>query len=109
MQAARLEGESPETRASLKEAYRRAGIKGYWQRMLVIWQAKAKQQNVPLHTIARIYSYLGERDRAFELLEKMYAEHSPHILSIPLQPGFYSLRSDPRYRELLSRIELPDS
>jgi TolB-like protein/DNA-binding winged helix-turn-helix (wHTH) protein/Tfp pilus assembly protein PilF len=107
LKAAALEGQSAETIAALKEAYARTGIKGYWQGMLADARARAKQGYVHPFEFARIYGHLGDKDRAFEWLEKMYAERSPHIINFKVQPEFDSLRSDPRYGVLLRRVGLP--
>jgi len=53
------------------------------------------------------YAILGEKDRAFGLLEKACREKSGGIGSIKTIPAFDSLRSDPRYADLLKRMGLP--
>lgn len=49
-----------------------------------------------------------KKDLAFELLEKSYAERSPLLLNIKMRCQFDSLRSDPRFADLLRRVGLPD-
>jgi TolB-like protein/DNA-binding winged helix-turn-helix (wHTH) protein/tetratricopeptide (TPR) repeat protein len=56
--------------------------------------------------IARIYAGLGEKDRVFELLNKGYDDHSDHLLVLGVDPSFDSVRSDPRFANLLRRINL---
>ena len=60
------------------------------------------------YNIARIYGTLGEKDRAFAWLEKAYASRQPFLYYLKAEPRFDSLRSDPRYHDLLKRINLPD-
>jgi len=50
---------------------------------------------------------LGEKDRAFSWLEKAYAAKSGFLPYIKPNPFFDSLRSDPRYADLLKRMGLP--
>jgi hypothetical protein len=60
--------------------------------------------------IAVIYSDLGERNKAFEFLEKAYQERSPdlaYFLKADLRID--SLRSDPRFIDLLRRMNFPPS
>ena len=57
--------------------------------------------------IARIYVGLGDRERAFEWLEKGYAGRSDHLTQLKTDPTFDSLRSDPRFADLLRRVRLP--
>ena len=55
--------------------------------------------------MARIYAGLGEKDKAFEWLEKGYEDRS-HRLRIKVDPPFDPLRSDPRFADLLRRMNL---
>lgn len=55
----------------------------------------------------RVYVNVGEKDRAFEWMEKAFAERSTALTSIKVNPGFDPLRSDPRFQDLLRRMNLP--
>jgi TolB-like protein/Tfp pilus assembly protein PilF len=50
---------------------------------------------------------LGERDRAFEWLEKAYDSHQFHITWLRSFPPLDSLRTDPRFQNLLLRVNFP--
>ncbi|MCF7763608.1 MAG: protein kinase [Verrucomicrobia bacterium] len=69
-----------------------------------------KEAYVPPGSIAMIYAALGEKDMAFEWLEKACEDRS--ILSVgmfayvKLHPAFDPLRSDPRFADLLRRMNL---
>ena len=52
------------------------------------------------------YVALGERERAFALLERGYAEHDNQLQFLGVDPGLDPLRSDPRFQELLRRVGL---
>jgi hypothetical protein len=58
-------------------------------------------------SIARYYAFAGDVDPAFVWLERALEERTPQILHIPMDPRFESLRSDPRYKDLMERIGLP--
>jgi hypothetical protein len=49
---------------------------------------------------------LGEKDKAFDLLERAYAERDVHLTSLKSDPRFDSIRSDHRYVDLLRRLGL---
>jgi tetratricopeptide (TPR) repeat protein len=51
---------------------------------------------------------LGELDEAFELLERAQAEYHP-LLYYSALPAFDPLRTDPRFAELLTKLELPSA
>ena len=55
--------------------------------------------------VAMIYSGLGDKDHAFEWLEKAYKDHV-YLLTLKVNPESDPLRSDPRFDSLLRRIGL---
>lgn len=59
-------------------------------------------------TIAFIYIGLGDEERAFEWLEKSYEQRGPWLIHLKVDPMFDSLRSDPRFQDLLERMNFPD-
>ncbi len=61
---------------------------------------------VPATTIARFYTGLGDKDQAFNWLEKAYDEHAYTLVLLKIDPWFDSLHNDPRYTDLLRRIGL---
>jgi hypothetical protein len=52
-----------------------------------------------------IHAGLGQNDRAFEWLEKADEERSEYFPWLNVDPRLDSLRSDPRFLDLLRRIE----
>jgi TolB-like protein/DNA-binding winged helix-turn-helix (wHTH) protein len=83
-----------------------AGAKAEAQKELDKMFALSKSRYVPPSFIAMIYVGLGDKDRAFALFEKAYAEKFVHpwVLSDPrLDP----IRSDARFKDLKRRIGLP--
>jgi tetratricopeptide (TPR) repeat protein len=70
--------------------------------------AEMKQQpNASPLAFANIYNALGEKDQAFEWLEKAYAEGAPLLRSLQTGKMWDPLRSDPRFEDLLKRMGLP--
>ena len=59
--------------------------------------------------VAVVYSGLGDRDQAFEWLEKAYRERRPAFLwfRMKVDPYWDNIRTDPRFADLLRRIGLP--
>ena len=57
--------------------------------------------------IASVYAGLGDKDRAFAWLEKMYLQREATITNLKIHPPFETLRSDPRFQDLLRRVGLP--
>ena len=50
---------------------------------------------------------LGEKDQAYLMLEKAYAEHDIGLMYIGADPFFDGARSDPHFQDLLRRVGLP--
>ena len=62
---------------------------------------------MPTHETALVWAALGDRDRAFALLEQAYREHANGLVWLRVDPRYESLRSDPRFTDLVRRIGLP--
>lgn len=61
------------------------------------------------YIVATIYAGLGNKDKAFELLEKSFREKPSDIVwNLKSDPRIDNLRSDPRFHNLLSRVGLPN-
>jgi TolB-like protein/tRNA A-37 threonylcarbamoyl transferase component Bud32/Flp pilus assembly protein TadD len=71
--------------------------------------ALSESQPVDALSIALYYAFAGDVDPAFVWLERALEKRTPQILHIPMDPRFDSLRSDPRYKDLMERIGLPVS
>ena len=57
--------------------------------------------------VACIYAGLGDKDQAFAWLEKAFQDHSSRLGRTRWETGFESLRSDPRYADLMRRMGVP--
>jgi hypothetical protein len=56
--------------------------------------------------LANVYIGLGDKDQAFFWLEKSYQERSHYLAYLKVFPGVDSLRSDPRFDDLVRRLGL---
>jgi tetratricopeptide (TPR) repeat protein len=99
--------EWPMTVPGLGHVYAVSGKKGDARTVLNELKQLSGQEYVPAYGIALIYAGLGEKDQAFAWLEKAYEEHSFKMAWLKVEPRWDSLRSDPRFADLLRRIGLP--
>jgi predicted Zn-dependent protease len=83
-----------------------AGRKKAAEKALAKLQTVAKQIYVPAVYPAFIYIALDDLDRAFESLHQACEERSSYMIFLNVQPSFEKLRADPRYRDLLVRMNL---
>ena len=92
--------------ASLGHAYAVAGRKAEAQKILDDLKELAKQRYVSPYNFALIYMGLGDKDQAFVWLEKTIEERPDILYDIKVGPRFDSLRSDPRFADLLRHMKL---
>jgi serine/threonine-protein kinase len=85
--------------------------RGYWVARRVLDQHTVEDELKKLQpnswTIAYTYARLGEKDKAFEWLEKAYEERNGSMLQLRSDPDVDSLRDDPRFQALLRRMNFP--
>ena len=92
--------------AALGHAYAVAGNRREAEKIIESLTTRAKKSYVSPFDLALIYAALGEKDKAFALLDKAVAEHSTFLVYTRWEPRLDPLRSDPRFQGLLKRIGL---
>jgi TolB-like protein/Flp pilus assembly protein TadD len=94
--------------AYLGYAYAKAGRRVEAKKVLDQLNDLSKRQYVPARRRTIIYAGLGEKDRAFEWMEKAYddRELGAGVGSIKVDPAYDPLRSDPRFADLLRKMNL---
>jgi len=60
------------------------------------------------YEIAFIYAALGEKDRAFEWLDKAHQQRDKGLTFLKVDHCLDPLRSDRRFQEFLRRVNLPE-
>lgn len=88
--------------------YGSAGKKDQARAVLVELESKYARRQADGTNLATVYVALGEKDKAFEWLEKAFSERSSQMPNIGWIAQFTSLRDDPRFRNLLRRMNLPE-
>jgi TolB-like protein/DNA-binding winged helix-turn-helix (wHTH) protein/Tfp pilus assembly protein PilF len=97
--------DDPRFAVALAHAWVAAGEKGKAENMLRHLEHNAKAMASP-YTMATIYAGLGQNDRALESLKKACSEKSLGAGSIKSDFLLDSLRSDPRFQDILRHIGL---
>jgi TolB-like protein/DNA-binding winged helix-turn-helix (wHTH) protein/Tfp pilus assembly protein PilF len=98
-------GGSQDPTVALAHAYAAVGKKTEAEKILRDLESNSKATASP-YTVATIYAGLGENDKALESLEKARSEKSFQILSLKSDLLLDTLRTDPRFQDLLRRIGL---
>ena len=87
-----------------------AGRRAEALRVLAELNERARRQYTSPYGIALIHTGLGDKDRAFEWLEKAFQDRSSWLIYLKVEPLFASLQSDPRAADLLRRLNFtPDT
>ena len=68
----------------------------------------AEKYYIPPVQIAFVHAGLGELKKVFELFEKAYIERSWELVFIREEPWFDNLHSDPRFMDLVNRLQFPE-
>jgi TolB-like protein/DNA-binding winged helix-turn-helix (wHTH) protein/Flp pilus assembly protein TadD len=111
-----LTGASPESAAAeaatMRKAFHDDGKNGFWQKTLAQTLATLKQpKGAPMSpgNVAAIYALAGEKDQAFDWLDRAYRERDGMVIALlKCDPSFKNLRGDPRFNDLLRRMGLPE-
>jgi len=103
-----LWGGSPRALASLGHVYAMAGKTSEALKTLDELEELSKRRYVGAYHIAVVHIGLGDKDRAFEWLEKAYDERFPALAFLKVEPIFDPLRDDPRFQDLVRRMNFPD-
>src|SRR6266436_5398283 len=98
----------PELAASIEEDFNRSGYKGVLQSWLDGLTELSKHSYVSSYSIAESYMRVGEKQKAFEWLDKAYEEHDSGLVSVAVEPMFEPIRTDARFKDIVKRMKLPN-
>jgi TolB-like protein/DNA-binding winged helix-turn-helix (wHTH) protein/tetratricopeptide (TPR) repeat protein len=104
--ADRLAGGRALTKATLAFVYAKSGRAEEARKTLAELENQSPPNKAPSFDLAIIHAGLGETDKAFDALEKAFAERSYRLIYLKSDPIFDSLRGDSRFQNLLRRIGL---
>jgi len=89
-------------------AYARSGRRSEAEEVVRKLNEIGKRQYMERFGAATIYAALGEKDKAFAELEKSFEARDWGIARITVDPFIEPLRNDPRLKDLVRRMRLPE-
>lgn len=107
LKADELFGMDPKRVAQLKGILAKSGAKGYWKLTLENYKESAKSNYVPSVLVAEACVRVGDKECAFEWLERGFEERDDLMINLKVEPVFDSLHSDPRFRDMVRRVGIP--
>ncbi|HVN78853.1 MAG TPA: tetratricopeptide repeat protein, partial [Terriglobia bacterium] len=92
---------------ALERGYAHGGYRNGMRRAADTLAMQSKRTSANPMDVAVLFAYAGEKDRALDWLEEAYEERSSQLPYIGVARTFEPLRSDPRFQNLLRRMNLP--
>jgi len=96
-----------EVEEALTQGYAQSGYRGAMKRAADLLAARAHKTYVLSIDPAFLYVIAGENAQALDLLEKSLEERSPHMPYVDAYMELAPLRSDPRFQDILRKMNLP--
>ena len=92
--------------AALQNASRASGFRGFWRKKTAL-DAEPTSPGFTAYDVASDYATLGDRENTLLWLEKAYTARDWRFIEVAVEPRFDPLRADPRFQDLLRRLNLP--
>lgn len=89
----------------IREAFRKSGAAGYWQKMLEIELARPEAERDP-YLLGIIYTKTNQKEKALSALERAVDERNRNVDLLKVETYLEPIRSEPRYQALLRRLNL---
>ena len=92
---------------ALERGYAEAGYARAMSLAAETLAARSRTTFVAPHSVSPLYALAGENDQALEWLERGYDERDPNMPYLSVERTLDGLRDDPRFQDLLRRMNLP--
>jgi TolB-like protein/Flp pilus assembly protein TadD len=99
-------GDGPYALGHLGNAYARAGQPDAARKIIARLEEHVEKDGVGRYEIALVYAGLGDKKEAFEWLDDAFHAHDAGLVYLKVDPCLDSLRSDPRFDDLMRRVGL---
>ncbi len=101
-------GNDPAFAEAMKKAYDQGGFPAYLLALAERWAKLYVPSNrAQPYSVALTYARLGQKDKAFEWLERSFRERTRALVYLRFEPQLDSLRPDPRFHSLVQRMNFP--
>ena len=84
-----------------------AGYEGAMRQAAETLAARARLRYVQPTVVAGLFAYASEKGQALQWLEKAYEAHDSWLVFLKDDPRFDSLHSEPRFQDLVRRMNFP--
>jgi DNA-binding winged helix-turn-helix (wHTH) protein/tetratricopeptide (TPR) repeat protein len=94
----------PERLELFQNIYQTAGWRGVKQKQFEFQKLNEQQTSTNYYEMARQCAFLGDKEQAFEYLNKAIEKRQGQMFQLNVEPPFDNLRDDPRFQDLLRRV-----
>ena len=101
--------EDPTSHVPLSQAYIEAVSGNGGEAEEILDRLESEGASVSPAILAMVYGALGDTDRAFDRLEQAYQQNDLMLTFINSHPWFDPLRDDPRFQDIVRRMNFPES
>jgi tetratricopeptide (TPR) repeat protein len=99
--------DSSEYAFAMEHGFSLGGWQGALRKGIEALLTQRKAGYSPPYYLATLYAELGDKEQAFEWLNTTYQEHGELLMCLKTDFMLDSLRSDPRFAELVRKVGLP--
>ncbi len=92
--------------SAMEETYRTQGWDAFWRQQLTLLNRSVAQEYVDPYRFVEAHVRIGDTDKAFQWLQNCLETRSVWISFIHVDPLLDSIRTDPRFTDLLRRAGL---
>ncbi len=97
----------PDVKDALERGFAESGYAGAWQRALDLEASRHGGEPGIAWDAANNYAMVGDRERALDWLERAMNDRDPNVPYINCSPWWDPWRSEPRFKDVLRRLNLP--
>jgi tetratricopeptide (TPR) repeat protein len=94
--------------SDIGHVYAVSGDKGDAERVIAELKRESAHGYVNQYELALIYIGLGQNETAFKSLDSAFREHSDQMIYLKVDPRLDSIRSDPRFTNLVQLVGIPN-
>jgi Tfp pilus assembly protein PilF len=94
--------------AALGAAYAKAGRRSEALRIATTLEMELAEGHANWLDVAFVHVALGNHEKALAALEKGFEERVPRMFGLKVYPRWDGLRDDPRFQDLLRRLNFPE-
>jgi eukaryotic-like serine/threonine-protein kinase len=101
------DGSTSEFASAMEQGFRTGGWQGALTKGIQARKAQRRAGYQSAYEIAQLYAELGDKDQAFLWLNTALQEHDWWLIGLKTDFALDSIRSDPRFAELVRKVGLP--